>query len=132
MDSIEVGSTARRFVTVSSLALMILGTAGTALAQTVPHSLVASPDIYKVIAENAQYRVIEVNWQPGQRDVMHSHPASAVYYPMDCSLRGHAQNGTTWDGLPTAGKALVQMPIAAHMVENTGTSECKVIMFEPK
>ena len=62
----------------SALALMLLGTAGTAFAQAFPHSLVASPDIYKVIAENAQYRVIEVNWQPGQRDVMHSHPARAI------------------------------------------------------
>lgn len=132
MNSIQVGSPARRFVTVSASALMILGTAGTALAQTVPHSLVASPDIYKVIAENAQYRVIEVTWQPGQRDVMHSHPASGVYYPMDCSLRLHAPNGATLDGLPTAGKALVQMPIAAHMVENTGATACKLIMFEPK
>ena len=137
MNSIQVGSLARRFgamavLPISAFALIILGTAGTALAQTFPHSLVASPDIYKVIAENAQYRVIEVTWQPGQRDVMHSHPASAVYYPMDCSIRGHAPNGATWDGLTTAGKAIVQMPIAAHMVENTGTKPCKVIMFEPR
>ncbi len=132
MNSIQVCYLARRFVTVSAFALMISGAAGTALAQTFPHSLVASPDIYKVIAENAQYRVIEVNWQPGQRDVMHSHPASAVYYPMDCVLRGRAPNGATFDGLATAGTARVQMPIAAHMVENTGTKECKVIMFEPK
>ena len=116
----------------SALALMILGAAGTALAQTFPRALVASPDIYKVIAENAQYQVIEANWQPGQRDVMHSHPASAVYFPMDCVLRFHFTNGATWEVLPIHGMANVQRPDETHMVENTGTKACKVIMFEPK
>ncbi|MBK5206666.1 MAG: hypothetical protein JJD98_15045 [Polaromonas sp.] len=71
------------FVSGSLFALTIIATLGSAIAQTTPHSLVASPDIYKVIAENEQYRVIEVTWKAGQRDKMHSHPASAVYYPMD-------------------------------------------------
>ncbi len=104
-----------------------------ASAQNVPHSLVASPDIYKVIAENDQYRVIEVTWKPGQRDVPHSHPASAVYYTMDCTLRGYGPNGALLgQSERKAGTAVVQPPIAAHAVENAGTSVCKLIMFEPK
>lgn len=116
----------------SALALMLLGTAGTALAQAFPHSLVASPDIYKVIAEDLQYRVIEVNWQPGQRDVMHSHPARAIYHPMDCRLRLHFPNGVTLDYVPIHGTASVHMPEDAHMKENIGTKACKLIYFEPK
>ncbi len=50
--------------------LAMLGATGLAIAQTVPHSLIASPEIYKVIAENEQYRVIEVTWKPGQRDLV--------------------------------------------------------------
>lgn len=114
-------------------ALTVLGTTGSAIAQAVPHSLVASPDIYKVIAENDQYRVIEVTWKAGQQDKMHSHPASAVYYPMDCNLRGYGSAGTVvGERLNKAGTAIVQKPIPSHFVENIGQSTCKLIMFEPK
>ena len=114
-------------------ALTALAATGSAIAQAVPHSLVASPDIYKVIAESDQYRVIEVTWAAGQRDQLHSHPANAVYYPMDCNLRGYGRSGAAYgEALTTAGTAKVQKPIAAHSVENIGQSACKLIMFEPK
>jgi len=121
------------FLSGSLVAFTILGATGSAIAQTVPHSLVASPDIYKVIAENEQYRVIEVTWKPGQRDVVHSHPASAVYNLMDCTLRSFDSSGVArWTGQARAGTATVQQPIPAHSIENVGQSECKLIMFEPK
>lgn len=114
--------------------------AGSALAQTSaalaaaptrPHSLVASPDIYKVLAEDTRYRVILVTWKPGQKDVMHSHPASGVYYLNDCTLRNHLEDGSYTDGKPKAGMARVQSPIRAHVIENIGATECKLVMFEP-
>ena len=109
------------------------GVSGNATAQSAPHSLVASPDIYKVIAEGAQYRVIEVTWAPGQRDQPHSHPASAVYYPMDCSLGPIGQDGAVLRRLDIpSGSAIVQAPIASHTMQNLGTKACKLIMFEPK
>ena len=121
------------FLSGSLVAFTILGATGLAVAQTVPHSLVASPDIYKIIAENEQYRVIEVTWKPGQRDVVHSHPASAVYNLMDCTLRSFDSSGVArWTGQTRAGTAVVQQPIAAHSMENVGQSDCKLIMFEPK
>ncbi len=123
---------AARFVRGSLFALTALGATGTAIAQAVPHSLVASPDIYKVIAEDEQYRVIEVTWKPGQRDQFHSHPASAVYYPMDCTLRGYGPSGVLGERVRKAGTAAVQKPIPSHSVENIGQSVCKLIMFEPK
>ena len=54
-------------------ALLVLGFAVWALAQVVPPDFAASPDIYKAIAENDKYRVIEVKWKPGQKDQAHSH-----------------------------------------------------------
>lgn len=107
------------------------GAALAASAQEVPRSFVASPDIYRVIAENAQQRVIAVTWKPGQRDAMHSHPSSAVYYLTDCEIRIHVRDGPSRDFRPKAGMAVVQMPIAAHSVENIGAAECRLIMVEP-
>lgn len=40
-------------------------------------SYVASPDVYKVIAESNNTRVILATWKPGQRDAWHSHPPAA-------------------------------------------------------
>lgn len=113
---------------VLALSLLLCGKIS---AQPLPRSFVASPDVYKVIAENDQYRVISVTWKPGQRDILHSHPASAVYYLTDCNLRIHAPDGTFRDARPSAGAAIVQVPIPGHMLENIGTSECRLVMFEP-
>jgi len=112
-------------------ALCIGAGLGPVAAQTPPRSYVASPDIYKVLAQNEQYKIIAVAWRPGQKDLMHSHPASGVYYLTDCSLRLHAPDGSARDVQPKAGLALVQSAIPGHVVENTGSSDCKLIMFEP-
>ncbi len=108
-----------------------LGLVSHALAQDLPRSFVASPDIYKVIAQNDQYKVIAVTWKSGQKDVAHSHPASAVYYLTDCSLRIYAKDGSDRDAQPRAGAAIVQQPIPAHVLENIGTADCRLVMFEP-
>ncbi len=109
-----------------------LGSPGQAVAQAQPRSYQASPEVYKVIAQGADYQVIEVTWKPGQRDQLHSHPASAVYYLTDCTMRGTYASGATGEGSPRAGTAIVQAAIAGHSMENIGTSDCKLIMFEPK
>jgi beta-alanine degradation protein BauB len=116
---------------VFSLAVLSLAIAGAAHAQQLPRSFAASPDIYKVVAQSEQYKVIEVTWKPGQRDIQHSHPASAVYYLTDCSLRIHAPDGSFRDAKPKSGMAMVQAPIPGHVLENTGAAECRIVMFEP-
>jgi hypothetical protein len=121
----------RSFFVGACVALLV--STAQAQAPAVPHSLVASPDIYKVIAENDKYRVIEVIWKPGQRDKVHSHPDSAIYYPMDCMLRAYGGNGELMgQRLALAGSASVQIPIPAHSIENAGPKACKLVMFEPK
>ena len=122
----------RRWTPVAGLlAATCLSLGATARAQELPRSFVASPDIYKVIAQDAQFKVIAVTWKPGQKDVAHSHPANAVYYLTDCSLRLHAPDGTSRDVQPRAGSAIVQRPIPGHVLENIGTADCRLIMFEP-
>lgn len=102
-----------------------------AQSQPLPRSWVASPDIYRVLAQNDQFKVIAVTWKPGQKDVLHSHPANAVYYLTDCSLRLHAMDGSYRDAQPKAGAAIVQAAIPGHVLENIGTADCRLVMFEP-
>lgn len=118
---------------VCALAALSLGLVAPAPAQTpqLPRSFVASPDIYQVLAQNEQFKLIAVTWRPGQRDVLHAHPANAVYYLTDCSLRVHAQDGSFRDVQPRAGTGIVQAPIPGHVLENIGAAECRLVMFEP-
>jgi beta-alanine degradation protein BauB len=104
----------------------------TAWAQPLPHAVVASPDIYKIAAENDQYRIIVVTWKPGQRDAMHSHASSGVYFLTDCALRYFSPEGGSRDGQLKAGHSVVQHPIFGHSVQNIGSSDCRLIMFEPR
>lgn len=104
-----------------------------ALGQGVPLSFAASPDVYKVIGENEQYRVIAVTWKPGQRDNWHSHGAAVAAYNLtDCNMRVHTPDGKTLDRTSKAGDARVQKQGPSHSLENIGKTECKLILFEPK
>ena len=115
-----------------ALALGSATLAGPAQAQTAPRSFEASPEVYKVIAENEQMRIIKVEWKPGQKDKFHSHPAAGTYFLTSCSLRFELPDGTKQDSAPVAGTASARPPIASHAVENIGKADCELIMFEPR
>lgn len=99
--------------------------------EPLPRSYVAAPNIYKVLARNDDFVIVEVTWKPGQKDVAHSHPASGVYFLNDCTLSSTLPDGKTLKNSPKAGFAIVQPPVPGHVVENVGTSDCRLIMFEP-
>jgi len=113
-------------------ALVLAASAGWAQAPSTPPGFVASPEIYKVIAENDKYRIIEVTWKPSQKDKPHSHPDAGVYNLTNCTTRNTLGNGQVREGTYPAGAARINPPIASHTIENIGSTECKVLMFEPK
>jgi quercetin dioxygenase-like cupin family protein len=117
----------------SVFVLAALAASGTAVAQVSPPSWTASPDVYKVVAESGQFRVVEGTWKPGQRDLLHSHPSGGfVYFVTDCSLRLHSPDGTTEDVSRAAGAASSQPAYDSHWAENAGKETCKLVLFEPK
>ena len=111
---------------------LLVSVGGASTGQGVVPDFTASPDVYKVRAENDQYRIVEGTWKPGQRDAFHSHPAMLYYWVTPCALRSSLPDGATRDFSVVAGQAGSQPPIASHAVENVSTSECKIVMFESK
>ncbi len=104
-----------------------------AVADEAPDAVTASPDVYKVIAENDSLRVVAATWKPGQRDVMHSHPAIGIYILSDCEkMRVHYADGTSKDWSAKSGTAGANAPVTSHAIENIGDTECRTIFFEPK
>jgi len=118
----------------ASAAFALLAAPGAAMAQkTAPLSFVASPEVYKVIADGKDYRIILATWQPGQRDIWHSHPEKGTYFVTPCSLRIFNPDGSHRDfnNVP-AGAASVRPPVSSHEAQNIGSSVCKLVLFEPK
>jgi hypothetical protein len=97
--------------------------------QEAPRSYTASPDVYKVIAQNDKTKVILATWKPGQRDQVHSHPRWGIYFLTDCDTRNYLPDGKIRDGSPKAGTAAVGLG-GSHSVENRGTTECRMVIVE--
>ena len=119
----------------SILGLSIVFGTTAAAAENAPSAPEASPDVYKILAENNQWRVIEATWQPRQEDNFHSHPADRVsLYMTDCTLRLSKPDGTFKDVNLKAGtaKARTGKPVKAHKAKNTGNKVCVIKIVELK
>jgi hypothetical protein len=104
-----------------------------ASAQNAPLSHVANPGVYKVLAENDQFRVVLATWKPGQRDEFHSHPANATYALTACNARLYGpDNKVVGEAQRTPGSVVLQAPIPSHSFENAGTSDCQILIVERK
>ena len=90
-----------------------------------------SPSNYKVLLENDQVRVLEMNHKVGQTDEMHSHLSETVYFIKGGKLKIY---------LPDGGSVEAEMPDGGvmwheewtHKVENIGTSDIQAIIVESK
>lgn len=105
------------------------------LAREVPSAPEASPDVYKVLAENDQFRVIEATWEPGQEDNYHYHPADRVsLFSMNCKLRLSNSDGSYKDVTPKAGSTKVRTgkPVKSHKAKNIGDKTCVLRIVELK
>ena len=107
--------------------------AGFAAAQDVPPSYKASPDIYRVIAEDERYVVMEVTWKGGQKDSMHSHPKGlVVHFLTDCHARTVTRDGKVMEARRKAGETRINPPVVAHTFENLASTDCRHIHVEMK
>ncbi len=117
------------------LASALLLSTAPATAEDAPTAPEASPEVYKILAENDQFRVIEATWQPGQEDNFHSHPADRVsLIQTDCKLRLSKPDGTYRDAKPKAGKVVVRTgkPVKSHKAKNMGDNVCVIRIVEVK
>jgi hypothetical protein len=104
-----------------------------ASAQTAEPTYKGDPSVYKLLFEDANFRVIEATRKPGVHDKVHSHPLpSIVYFVMDCPTKTYDAEGKATDATSKAGTARAVPIIPAHSAENTGTADCKQIFVEKK
>jgi hypothetical protein len=114
--------------------LALFGTSLGVAAQTAEPTFKGDPNVYKVIFEDANFRVIEATRKKGVHDKVHGHPiASVVYNVTNCKTKLFDGSGTVvGENDAKAGTAAAVPIIPSHSAENTGTVDCKQIFFEKK
>ena len=90
---------------------------GTAAAQD---PVKASPEVYKVVAENANVRVLRVSVPPGGKTAMHKHPENVVI-PLSASKVTFTEAGKSQEA-DLAVESATFMPAQSHSGVNTGSS----------
>ena len=122
----QPGSRRRRLpalLKILALALLV------AAASPAPDAEKASPTVVKLRFENERVRVLETVSNPGDREQMHSHPASVVFVVAGGKLRLTTAEGKSSDVEFKTGDTLWREPVT-HAAENIGTTQLHAIIVE--
>ena len=118
---------------VVAVAALALTTSYAALAQTAPPTYQGDPDVYKVIFEDQNFRVIATVRKKGVHDKEHGHPVPSVVYNItDCTTKTYTPDGKTSEISRKAGTASAVPVIPSHSAENVGPTDCQQIFVEKK
>jgi hypothetical protein len=118
---------------VTLLPALLCSAPSSAVAQSAPPSYQGDPDVYKVIFEDENFRVIKSVRKKGEHDKPHSHPLpSVVYFLTDCPTRLYTPDGKTTDSTSKAGTARVAPVTQSHSAENIGSADCESLFVERK
>ena len=115
-------------------ALAVVGlVSSSARAQSAPPTYQADPDVYKVIFEDSNFRVIEAIRKKGVHDKPHGHPVPSVIYSVTgCHTKLYGADGKTREVETKPGHASAAPVIASHSAENIGPADCHEIFVERK
>jgi beta-alanine degradation protein BauB len=81
--------------------------------------------------DNARVRVFETSVKPGEKEAVHSHPASVFYVIEGGKLRNHASDGTVTEAELRSGDVLYREPLT-HWAENIGNTTIRLVLVELK
>jgi hypothetical protein len=93
--------------------------------------LKVNPKVVKLKFENERVRVLEALSNPGDKELMHSHPANVVYVIEGGKLRITTADGKSNEVEFKTGDTLWREPVT-HAAENIGTTPFHAIIFELK
>ena len=95
------------------------------------YAATVAPHAYKVLFENEQVRLLEVNMEPGSHTEMHSHPDNLVYILTDGKYSFTDASGEKAEFDVSPGAAF-WMEATDHATDNVGNTTIRALMFEPK
>jgi quercetin dioxygenase-like cupin family protein len=89
------------------------------------------PQHYTVEFENERVRVLRIHYAPGEKSVMHSHPASVSVFLTDFYGQFTYPDGKTEEARVQAGQVFWDDPVA-HLPENLGDKPFELLQIELK
>ncbi len=89
------------------------------------------PKHYKVEFENDQVRVLRIQYGPGEKSVMHSHPDSVAVFLTDHHVKFTYPDGKSEEVTAKTGQAR-WTPSGPHLPENIGDKPFELILVELK
>ena len=96
-----------------------------------PDPVKVDPKHYKVEFENESVRVLRISYAPGEKSVMHYHPASVAVFLTDGKTRMTTPDGKSVD-TPVKAGAASWAPAGSHLPQNVGDKSFEVIVVELK
>lgn len=81
--------------------------------------------------ENDRVRVVDVQFKPGEKTAMHTHPYHVVYVFSDGKLKLTLSKGKTQELELKAGQAF-WFNATSHTTENLGETDIHLLVFELK
>jgi beta-alanine degradation protein BauB len=100
----------------------------TALSVT-EDAVAVDPEHYEVMFENARVRVLRVHYAPGEKSVMHAHPANVAVFLSDGHTTFSLPGGKTSVSDVKAGQ-VTWSGAEQHLPENTGSGALDLILVE--
>lgn len=94
-------------------------------------SVRVDPRHYTVDMENDEVRIVRARYAPGEKSVMHGHPAAVAIFLTDCKVRMTYPDGRTEEMDVRAGQTQFT-PAQEHLPENLSDHTIEVIVVELK
>ena len=86
---------------------------------------------YSVVLNNKEVRVLHIHYGPGEKSVMHAHPASVAVFLTDAKTKMTHPDGKTEEISGKKGQAIF-MKATTHQPENVGKRPMEIIQIELK
>jgi mannose-6-phosphate isomerase-like protein (cupin superfamily) len=93
--------------------------------------LQAAANVYNLVMENEQVRVLDARFSPGAQALMHFHPNHVVYVFNNGTIKITNPDGKSVNVDLKAGQA-IWMPAGQHAAENVGKAEAHNLVIEIK
>lgn len=92
----------------------------------------ATPEIYKVLHESKDVRILELTYQAGQAENWHGHPRYFVYVVEPGKLKVENDKGEVHEYDLTLGQHLLTGPLTKHRVTNASEHVVRLLSIELK
>jgi len=102
-----------------------------ALTASAQDAAKVNPKTIKVKLDNDRVRVFDATLHPGDKENLHSHPASIVYVIKGGKVRNHTPDGKTSVATFHDGDTVYREPLT-HWAENIGTTTIRLVVVELK